>query len=291
MDLGYFDKFDPILDEYLPQSEQGNTMATQIVTAANRIIYGWFWNGDMISCFESNDVTSPANWLYDYVPEMRKVLDSYPGQYTIDSKMNEFAKNLADVAFEEKLLSKYKDQPKIDNIYEYSDGGKDRGCFFEMDEPEEDEDDYWDEECDDGFDDDDEEEFEESNKTHKNRLLESVLFDDVYELTQAGRDYLDSDENLPFSKVEKGMKAYDEDGDYCGIVVAKGTLQELKDKGKYDTMGTWDLGEDEADEYFVPEEMWSKDSIAVHDKDSIQCEYCIYPYGSGYDEAYCTGDK
>ena len=38
-----------LTDKYLPEDGQGENKASQLVTAANNIIYGWYNNGDTIS--------------------------------------------------------------------------------------------------------------------------------------------------------------------------------------------------------------------------------------------------
>ena len=42
-----FDEFDGICDQYLPSRGEGDTMAEQIVTAINKLIYRWFNDGDV----------------------------------------------------------------------------------------------------------------------------------------------------------------------------------------------------------------------------------------------------
>ena len=68
----YFNKFKQINDSYLPDTGEGDTMATQICTAVNKLIYGWYNDGDvydntyMIDGW-CNDLSSYANWLYGHV--------------------------------------------------------------------------------------------------------------------------------------------------------------------------------------------------------------------------------
>ena len=67
-----FDEFDGICDQYLPSRGEGDTMASQIVTAINKLIYKWFNDGDVYdnSYFIQgwcNDISSYANWLYEYI--------------------------------------------------------------------------------------------------------------------------------------------------------------------------------------------------------------------------------
>ena len=55
-----------LIDKYLPEDGQGESKASQLVTAANKIIYGWYNNGDTISG-NGNDLTSYANWIDKYI--------------------------------------------------------------------------------------------------------------------------------------------------------------------------------------------------------------------------------
>ena len=43
----YFDKFEEEKERYLPDRGEGETKATQIVTAVNKLIYMWYNNGDI----------------------------------------------------------------------------------------------------------------------------------------------------------------------------------------------------------------------------------------------------
>lgn len=79
-DIGeYYKQFSLILDKYLPDSGEGMTRATQIVTAVNKLMYGWYCNGDV---YDStgwlvagyNDISSYANWLQKYVAEKDSLL-------------------------------------------------------------------------------------------------------------------------------------------------------------------------------------------------------------------------
>ena len=43
----YFDKFKDVVHKYLPTVGEGDTFATQIVTAINMLIYKWYNDGDV----------------------------------------------------------------------------------------------------------------------------------------------------------------------------------------------------------------------------------------------------
>ena len=71
VDWGYYDKFDGLNDKYLPISGEGETKATQIVTAVSKLVYKWYNDGDVFdNTFHlegwANDLSSYANWLYEH---------------------------------------------------------------------------------------------------------------------------------------------------------------------------------------------------------------------------------
>ena len=43
----YFDKFETINDRYLPSQGEGETKATQVVTAVTKLVYKWYNDGDV----------------------------------------------------------------------------------------------------------------------------------------------------------------------------------------------------------------------------------------------------
>ena len=65
-----FDKYNEIICKYMPHSGEGDTMASQAVTAVNKLVYKWYNDGDVYDnthCLDGwcNDVSSYANWLYN----------------------------------------------------------------------------------------------------------------------------------------------------------------------------------------------------------------------------------
>lgn len=155
VDWGYYDKFDNLSDKYLPVRGEGETKATQIVTAVNKLVYKWYNDGDVFDntfFLEgwANDLSSYANWLYEYT-DTKNILDK------ISSCMNneeyeDLLKELTDTLFNEEYLYIQNQFNKVDSIYTCE--GK-----FKFEESYDDEDDYWDDE--DWDDEEDEEEDEE----------------------------------------------------------------------------------------------------------------------------------
>lgn len=118
----YFDKFDYLIDKYLPRRGEGENMATQAVTAANKLIYEWYNNGgafDNNYGFKSfwNDVSCYANWLYANVEGADKVLSQIYECKTRD-EYEHILKDIADLVFDESLLTKLENNDAEGSVYE-----------------------------------------------------------------------------------------------------------------------------------------------------------------------------
>lgn len=106
MDWSYFDKFDGITDKYLPRSGEGETMASQIVTAVCKLVYKWYNDGDVYDNTGAmggwgNDLSSYANWLYKNTPAamLDKIWDC-----NSDEGYEQILVELADALLNEKYL-------------------------------------------------------------------------------------------------------------------------------------------------------------------------------------------
>ena len=150
VDWSYYDNpiFDRINDEYLPDMGEGDTKATQIVTVLNKLIYKWYNDGDVFDnnyglSGWANDLSSYANWMYNYVPESKPILDKIKSCFGNDD-YELLLKDLADTFFDEELLESFNSEPKVGSIYDCD------GPFSFTDWEEEDEEDweedYWEEE-------------------------------------------------------------------------------------------------------------------------------------------------
>ena len=120
VDWDYFDKFKPINDKYMPRYGEGETMASQIVTAVNKLIYKWYNDGDVFDNTHAlegwaNDLSDYANWLYKYVPETKNTLDIIE-EIKYDSGYEELLQLLADLTLKEEFLDVY-NKPKQGSIY------------------------------------------------------------------------------------------------------------------------------------------------------------------------------
>lgn len=66
-----FDRFEAAIDKYMPRIGQGETKASQVCTAVNKLVYKWFNDGDVFDntfYLEGwfNDLSDYANWLDRY---------------------------------------------------------------------------------------------------------------------------------------------------------------------------------------------------------------------------------
>ena len=143
VDWDYFDKFTPIVNEYIPDQGEGETMASQIATAVNKLVYRWYNDGDTYDYVNGfiGGLSTYANWLYKYVPETRNILDSITNVYNDDEYEN-ILKRLADLTLNEEFLWEYSTESMKNSIYECD------GPFSDEEYWEDGEDEYSDEEDD-----------------------------------------------------------------------------------------------------------------------------------------------
>ena len=107
-----------LTDKYLPSMNQGKNKASQLVTATNKIIYGWYNNGDTISG-NGNDLTSYANWIDRHIkePEIRKILKDDYIDYIDTYYLSEIIIPLIKFVFREDFLEGLESQEIEGDIY------------------------------------------------------------------------------------------------------------------------------------------------------------------------------
>lgn len=120
--LGYFDRFDDVIKCFLPDNGEGNSMASQIVTAVNKLIYKWFNDGDVYdnNYFLSgwfNDLSSYANWLAKNIDGAENILIKIKDAYSYDD-YELILKELADYLLNYSLLASYSLKIKVGSIYD-----------------------------------------------------------------------------------------------------------------------------------------------------------------------------
>lgn len=117
----YYDKFREINEKYLPTQGEGETLATQVVTAVNKLVYKYYNDGDVFDNTHyligwANDLSSYANWLAQNT-HADKILDRV-FECKTDDEYEDLLKDLADALLDEKLLRAYDKQTKDGSIYE-----------------------------------------------------------------------------------------------------------------------------------------------------------------------------
>ena len=145
-DWEYFNQFEAVTDAYLPARGEGDTLASQIVTAVCKIVYKWYNDGDVYDNTRyldgwANDLSSYANWLYKYAPlpglvaTLESVWDCYNG-----GEYEDILAEIADICLDPDILKELSESPKQGSVYEC-----DGPFVFEENYEEEDEEDEWDE--------------------------------------------------------------------------------------------------------------------------------------------------
>lgn len=121
VDWGYFDKFETVIEKYLPERGEGETKATQIVTAVNKLIYKWYNDGDVFDNTQqmegwANDLSDYANWLYENTKDAWKILNKIY-ECINDDDYEELLKELADKLLDDEYLLEENKIKKCDTIY------------------------------------------------------------------------------------------------------------------------------------------------------------------------------
>lgn len=116
----YYDKFETLIDKYMPERGEGETKASQIVTAVNKLVYKWYNDGDVFDNTYhlegwANDLSSYANWLAKHT-DVGKILDSIENCY-YESEYENLLKYLADKLLNEEYLTEQNNLEKVGTIY------------------------------------------------------------------------------------------------------------------------------------------------------------------------------
>ena len=151
VDWDYYDRFESLIGQYMPLRGEGETMASQAVTAINKLVYKWYNDGDVFdntSVLQGwcNDLSTYANWLWKYMPGM-KILSAIR-DITTDEEYELLLQQAANSILSESFLSQWADRPKKDSIYDCKGPFK----FVEHWVDDEEEEDYWEEDNDEDVD-------------------------------------------------------------------------------------------------------------------------------------------
>lgn len=147
MDWSYFDKFDEITAKYLPVRGEGETRATQIVTAVCKLVYKWYNDGDVYDNTGyltgwMNDLSSYANWLRKYADSeeigyrAHEILDGV-WKCRYDREYELLLKELADWVLDEEYLELANGEAKVGSVYNCD------GPYMFVEQDEEEEEDEW----------------------------------------------------------------------------------------------------------------------------------------------------
>lgn len=134
-----------IEEKYLPARGEGATMASQAVTAATKLIYKYFNDGDVFDNNHylegwANDISSHANWLEKHIEGAGEILSRIEEVETEDGYVEEILYPLYKLIFHKGLLEELEKSPAEDSVYDC--GGP---YSFNEEEDEYDEDEYDDE--------------------------------------------------------------------------------------------------------------------------------------------------
>ncbi len=116
----YYNKFAKVNEKYLPDYGEGETKATQIVTAVSRLVYKWYNDGDVFDntyLLEGwcNDLSSYANWL-DKNTKAGEILHRI-SECLDDNNYEDLLKDLADMLLDENYLAEQNEIEKIESVY------------------------------------------------------------------------------------------------------------------------------------------------------------------------------
>lgn len=109
VDWSYFDKFKEINEKYLPDRGEGESYASQVVTAVNKLVYKWYNDGDVYDNTHSlngwwNDLSSYANWLCTYSDGPVQEILYQIFDISTEGEYEDLLKELADMLLDSKNL-------------------------------------------------------------------------------------------------------------------------------------------------------------------------------------------
>lgn len=115
------ERFTEIDERYLPPMGEGETMATQVVAAVNKLIYKWYNDGDVFDNTGNlsgwcNDLSNYANWLHRYVPIAAQTLEKVHQCWT-EEDYEDLLQEIANKTLNKELLELMEDIPAKGSIY------------------------------------------------------------------------------------------------------------------------------------------------------------------------------
>lgn len=139
VDWNYYDKFEELIGKYMPMRGEGETKASQIVTAVNKLVYKWYNDGDVYDnsyALEgwANDLSDYANWLWKHT-DANELLENIFNCYN-NSQYEDLLKELSDMLLNEEFLAEQDKIEKVGTIYACD------GAFKYVESYDEDEEEY-----------------------------------------------------------------------------------------------------------------------------------------------------
>ena len=118
----YLDAHKPVIDKYLPFMGEGDTKASQIVTAVHKLFYKWYNDLDVYdtTCLPGgyNDLSSYANWLDRHTTqEASEILSGVLSCRSI-GEYEHLLTRLADVLLDESYIESQAAAAKVGTIFE-----------------------------------------------------------------------------------------------------------------------------------------------------------------------------
>lgn len=120
-DWSYYEKFETVNEKYLPAIGQGDTKATQICAAVNKLVYKWYNDGDIYDNTWYldgwlNDLSSYANWLEKYA-DCGEILSEISSCWN-GNDYEDILVRLADKCFDAEYLEKMNAVPAVGSVYD-----------------------------------------------------------------------------------------------------------------------------------------------------------------------------
>lgn len=143
--MSWTDKYDDVIDTYMPDMGEGDTRASQTATAMNKLMYKWYNDGDVFDNHWKdglflggfNDLSSYANWLYKYGPKRLRFMMQGVHSCESDSDYEELLEMMAAECLDESYLEYMSQEDRVGSIYNCN------GPFEFEESYDDDEDDSW----------------------------------------------------------------------------------------------------------------------------------------------------
>ena len=118
-----FDKFAGTIRKYMPLCGQGDTLASQVCTAVNKLIYKWYNDGDVFDNTHAlegwaNNLSSYANWLHKHTCEEAGMILDGIADIEDEGDYEDLLYDLADLLLDEKTLERMNEVEKQGDIYD-----------------------------------------------------------------------------------------------------------------------------------------------------------------------------